>query len=551
MVYETNSNNLIIENTSDGYIENIKLDGKTLVNLWGDKASDFLLSGQATFNEETGYIEVTSVSHRYSNVFTKYTEKLKPNTLYTIIVEVVENTFSNIPILRVASVNNTSDNTNPCLRGTKVINGGQIGKFVFQLTTVSDFSNVDIGLRTFVGNDNLEVGCKLKFRIIILEGNHTQNPPEYFEGIKSIGEDVNKIIVLSTKSSGNLLHCEDFSISRNGVTLTYDSINQEFTLNGTCAQDNTGLYPQHLNTVYSRLLQGSYSGRLILSNPNMANFNVRFYDKNFIRGVILNNKRLAHTGTYNNGDIVSFSVRIESGQTFNNDKFKVCFNKGDTPIPYEPYKEHKKELLYKDVDGVWKKPILREWDIIEKHDDGKWYYHKSSKQVILNGSENIKLYKSQKAQCITFEVSTEGIKLTGDQAVISNTFPYQHSGFNDKHDFESISNSGKYSNVYISILKSRLETQDVEGFKKWLKANPITVAYLAEEEIYECLPISVASYKSETTYKINSGVITPASSFEFDYSLSNAVGRISDVKAFNNAMKNNLKIHINKIREVL
>lgn len=531
MRYETSDNSLTIEETSNGYLENVKLEGKTLVNLWGNKSSDFLLSGQATFNEETGYIEVTSVSHRYSNVFTKYTEKLKPNTLYTIIVEVVENTFSNIPILRVASVNNTSDNTNPCLRGTKVINGGQIGKFVFQLTTVSDFSNVDIGLRTFVGNDNLEVGCKLKFRIIILEGDHTQNPQNYFKGLKSVGEETDKINILSFKSSGNLLHCEDFSISRNGVTLTYDSINQEFTLNGTCTQDNTSLFPQYLSTVYNRLLQGSYSGRLILSNSNMANFNVRFYEKTFSRGVILNNKKLTHTGIYNDGDMVSFSVRIESGQTFNNDKFKVCFNKGDTPIPYEPYKEHKKELLYKDVDGIWKKTVLCELDTIEKHSDGKWYYHKRSEQVVLNGTgkwnllnatPNMRYWTTPKKLG-----KTNTKNLINDFTVVNNTTPsegYNHIGIDAN------------GNIVLGMDKSKIDIT-------YLLNNPITLVYeLAQEEVYECLPISVASYDGETTYKIESGVIAPTSSFEPDYTLSNAVTRVSDVKVYNSAMIDNLKI---------
>ena len=376
MVHETNNDSLILEGTSDGYLENVKLKGKTLVNLWGNKSSDFVLSGQATFNEESGYVEITSTSQRYSNVFTKYKEKLKPSTLYTIIVDVVENTFTNIPILRVSSADSTTDNNNSCFNEPKVINGGETGRFMFKLTTISDFSNVNVGLRTFVGNDNAEIGCKLKFRILILEGDHTQNPPNYFKGLKSVGEETDKINILSLKSSGNLLHCEDFSVTGSGVTLSYDSFNQEFTLNGTCTANNTTLF--YPSTVNKRSLVGAYSGRLILLNPSMGNLNVRFYNSDFSRWVVLNNKKLTHTGNFGEGDRVTFSVRVDNGQTFNNDKFKVCFNKGDTPIPYEPYKKHTKELLYKDADGVWKKPILCEWNTIEKHDDGKWYYHKRS-----------------------------------------------------------------------------------------------------------------------------------------------------------------------------
>ncbi len=540
MVHETNSNNLIIENTSDGYIENVKLEGKTLVNLWGNKASDFLLSDQATFNEETGYVEITSTTQRYSNVFLKYNEKFKPFTTYTIIVDVLENTFQNINILRVSSPNNTADNTKSCFNEYKAINGGETGLFIFGLTSVSDFTDVNLGLRTFIGNDNAEVGCKLKFRIIILEGDHIQNAPKYFKGLKSVGEDVDKIMVSSLKSSGNLLHCEDFSVARNGVTLTYNSVNQEFTLNGTCTADNTGLFPHYTSTIYNYPLQGSYSGRLILSNPNMANFSVRFYEKTFTRGVILNNKKLTHRSVYKDGDIASFSVRIESGQTFNNDKFKICFNKGDTPIPYEPYKEHKKELLYKDVDGVWKKPTLHELDTIEKHDDGKWYYHKRSEKVVLNGTERWNLLNS--TPNMRYWTTPKKLGKRHTTTVINDFTNIRDTTFNNGNNHMGIDSN---SNIVLGLDKSKTDIT-------YLLNNPITLVYeLAQEEIYECLPIPVASYKGETTYKVDSGVIAPISSFELDYTLSNAVGRISDAKVFNNAMKDNLKTHIDKIREVL
>ena len=539
MRYETNGNSLTIEETSNGYLENVKLEGRTLVNLWGNKSSDFLLSGQATFNEEAGYIEITSTSHRYSNAFTKYTENLKPSTLYTIIVDVLENTFINIPILRVSSADSTTDNNNSCFNEPKVINGGETGRFMFKLTTISDFSNVNVGLRTFVGNDNAEIGCKLKFRIIILEGDYTQNPPNYFEGLKSVGEDVEELRILSLKSGGNLLHCEDFSIARNGVTFTYDSANQEFTLNGTCTADNTSMFPHYTATIYNCPLQGAYSGRLILSNPNMANFNVRFYEKTFTRGVILNNKKLTHGSVYKDGDIVNFSIRIESGQTFNNDKFKVCFNKGDTSIPYEPYKEHKKELLYKDVDGIWKKPVLCEWNTIEKHSDGKWYYHKRNEQIVLNGTERWH-----------FLSSTPNLKYwtTPNKLGKTDTKNLINDFTNVKVDnYIGIDGNGK-----IVLGMDLSKATDEQTFKSYLQANPITMVYeLAQEEVYECLPIPVASYNGETTYRIESGVIAPTSSFELNYTLSNSVARVSDVKVFNKAMLDNLKVNIDKIREVL
>ena len=44
-------------------------------------------------------------------------------------------------------------------------------------------------------------------------------------------------------------------------------------------------------------------------------------------------------------------------------------------------KYNKKKLLYYDTESqTWKKPVLKEWDSIEKHSNGKYCYHKRSEQ---------------------------------------------------------------------------------------------------------------------------------------------------------------------------
>ncbi len=536
MVYETNSNNLIIENTSDGYIENIKLEGKTLVNLWGNKASDFFLSGQATFNEETGYVELTSTSHRYSNVFTKYTGNLKPNTLYTIIVDVVENTFakSDIPILKISSSDPTQGYS--CFNETRNVNGGRTGKFVFTITTISDFSNVNIGLRTFVDNINSEVGCKLKFRIIILEGDHTQNPPNYFEGLKSVGEDVDKISILSIKGDGNLANMyggytiPNVDIFTNGGSLTYNATNSYHRYKFKRVNFIEG-------EKYTVVLKGN-NCRLLYNNGVLSSTNV-------VTNGIKYKTFIAQKGSYceslENSNLGACTVRIDG----------IWIYKGEyDERKHIPYKEHKKEL-YKDVDGIWKKPVLREWDSIEKHADGKYYYHKRSEEMVLNGSENWTLRTDRELEnSVVLQLNNIIPKYAVDNVnIITDKFNSTTSILTDEAEGIYLT---KDSTALLRVNKSKLTTQDVQGFKQWLQGNNVTVVYqLAQEEVYECLPIPVASYKGETTYRIEGGVIAPTSSFALDYSLSNAVNRISDVKVFNNAMKDNLKTHINKIREVL
>ena len=62
------------------------------------------------------------------------------------------------------------------------------------------------------------------------------------------------------------------------------------------------------------------------------------------------------------------------------------FSKQDKYIPYQSDK--KRLLYYNEETQAWEKPILRQWDSIEKHANGKYYYHQRSAEVVLNGSED-------------------------------------------------------------------------------------------------------------------------------------------------------------------
>ena len=78
--------------------------------------------------------------------------------------------------------------------------------------------------------------------------------------------------------------------------------------------------------------------------------------------------------------------------------------------------------------------------------------------------------------------------------------------------------------VDIRILKSRLSSQDTQGFKTWLQANPVTVVYqLAQEEIYECTNLDLITYPNETNLIVNSGAIQPRITLKVLSNVSNVV----------------------------
>ncbi|MDH2475966.1 BppU family phage baseplate upper protein [Clostridium perfringens] len=64
--------------------------------------------------------------------------------------------------------------------------------------------------------------------------------------------------------------------------------------------------------------------------------------------------------------------------------------------------------------------------------------------------------------------------------------------------------------VYIKILKSKLSTQNVEGFKAWLKVNTLTIYYALESPVITKIPklidIDLNTYNEATTFKIENTI---------------------------------------------
>ena len=196
-----------------------------------------------------------------------------------------------------------------------------------------------------------------------------------------------------------------------------------------------------------------------------------------------------------------------------------CYDKYQY-ITYIQYKEDKKVLLYYDAESeTWKKPVLREWDTIEKHNDGKYYYHKRSGEVVLNGSEDWIFYDGFDT-CTPYVTEILNIKYL--HAPISDKF--NGDIYNGK-DEEKVCVGGS---PHIIIQKANLK-EDVASFKQWLQQNPTTVVYqLAQEEVYECINIDLLTCQDETNYSVNTGVISPKTTLKVHINITNIITTIQE-----------------------
>ena len=158
----TESDFTTVEATNNGYFEDVKLEGKTLVNL-------------ATQPTNNG-----SINNQYATIST--VTNIKPSTEYTYIIR-----------------NNGSETLKLYLN----TNGG-FDWFDLDVEANSTVIGKARTLPTIDGDIWLSLSeaetIEQNLQVVLLEGDHTQNPPSFFEGLKSVGEDTDEIVVSSVNS---------------------------------------------------------------------------------------------------------------------------------------------------------------------------------------------------------------------------------------------------------------------------------------------------------------------------------------------------------------
>ena len=479
----TESDFTTVTETSNGYFEDVKLEGKTLVNLCKNG------TGKTINSSDTDY-DLSFID-------------LSIGKTYTLIIN--QSLFSGegvrIGFLSVDKKNwIKTDFHIDYTRDNEVIQ-----TFTFTDSTISELRIQAKGATT---TSDVTSNHIINY-VILLEGDHTQNPPSFFEGLKSVGQDVDEISVLSCNE--NLFDGELIVGSK------FES-NGEITSNSSCA-----ISKNYINI--NPKLSYKFS-----SNQNLTGYLVCEYDynKKFIR-------RYEIVGTY----IPSLNTRYVRlycfvlNEDFDSLNTKLMFNVGDIVKPYQPHKQDKKRILYyNDETQAWEKPVLREWDSIEKHSDGKYYYHKRSGEVVLNGSEEWVLDSTQENTC-RYRASNKNIK--NSAKLIADRFMFRGNLAHGDYEYIFMNDA---KNLYININKSKPSSQDVAGFKAWLQANPTTVVYeLAEEKVYECTDLDLITYQNETNLMVEGGAIVPKTMLKVHQNIAN-IATILQEKV--NVLENNV-----------
>jgi len=167
----------------------------------------------------------------------------------------------------------------------------------------------------------------------------------------------------------------------------------------------------------------------------------------------------------------------------------VQIEEGTTITEYEPYKSYTKTFYLNS-------PLL-EGDTIEDV-NGVATHVKRSEMVVLDGSESWRDGTKLGSTMRCYAQMTNPNKI-GSVASVSDKLPHIYHKYNeagnivvnayelDVEHYYSSSSDG----IYLFLNLSELPTQNIDGFKQWLQANPVTVVYELASPQYE--PISTES----------------------------------------------------------
>lgn len=473
----TKSDFTTVEQTSNGYFDDVKLEGKTLVNL----------AKQPTNNG--------SVNHQYATIST--VTNIKHSTEYTYIIR-----------------NNGSETLKLYLN----TNGG----FDWFDLDVEANSTV-IGKAKTLPTINGDIWLSLKkaetkeqnLQVVLLEGDHTQNPPSFFEGLKSVGDATDEIVVSSVNE--NLIDKDKLksysstvfpSIVNNGFEVDFSSVISVpyYEVKGVDSYLNLDI----VNIGSEGILIRGYMSIDDLKNASNFVFNKGIVSIGKINELFVPKevKYIAFHRASANSRVVQIDNISLTTKSISN---------------FTPHQSDKKRLLYYNNETqTWEKPILRQWDSIEKHANGKYYYHQRSGEVVLNGNTIFNAINTSSTNTNYVNVTIPNMKLENNAMLICDSF--KNEVYSSSKDYEYIYSwtQNNKPSIYIVFLKSKGDT--IQDFKQWLQANPVTVVYqLAQEKVYECTNIDLITYNGETNYIVESGVLSPKTTLKVHNNISNVV----------------------------
>lgn len=425
----TTGNHVALQGEYDGKCRPV-LNGNTMVNLMTKYKDESLLEYFYPNENE----DVANVS------------MLKPNTEYTFIytAKYQKTGDTGCVIIHLTSSSNDGISTNQELTTS-------YSQYIYKFTTPSNVSN-------FVLRSNGSYFYVKECRL--LEGDYTNKPiSNYFTGLQSSFEDK---LITDEKDTNNGKYKVDYKVTGKNKfdkSKTLDGYEINNIGAGTIAANDkwfvTDFIPAIPNTTYA--ISGKGNGNTVMC-----------YDENkqFIYGIA--NGGISQITTPSNVRYIKLNGLLTQKDTFQ-------LEEGTEATTYEPYKEYTKTFYLNS-------PLL-EGDTIEQSGNNIVHMHRYN-TITFDGSDDEKwVYWGNNtdngeldSSLISFYLPFTNYKDFRTSTVFNNKFLMENTVWGAKTEIMAL-NADNIMSFQVALLRSKLATQNVAGFKTWLQANPITVAY--------------------------------------------------------------------------
>lgn len=112
-------------------------------------------------------------------------------------------------------------------------------------------------------------------------------------------------------------------------------------------------------------------------------------------------------------------------------------------------------------------------DTFEIKEDGSANYAQNTKKVVVNGTETFgESSGNTNTERMGFHLQLQDVR--SSSVMMCDKFKYGSLSSTSETEYAYVSSTGY---LVITISKSKLASQDIQGFKLWLQANPVTVRY--------------------------------------------------------------------------
>ena len=216
----------------------------------------------------------------------------------------------------------------------------------------------------------------------------------------------------------------------------------------------------------------------------------------------------------------------------------VQIEEGSKATEYEEFKELSKTFYLNEplraVNDDVKDRIIKK--------DGKWVVERNCGQTILDGNEYWwQLSGDSNGNYSRFRYDGFRGKMGYLGYIKCNRFYSYKDDSSFTIDYEGICDRANGSGFNIHINNYRLESVDVDGFKKWLSENPITIVYKLDNAIYESLDVDLSFELKQGINHIYTNSNIPTNiKIELDRKMNRAIEAIKTAKS--NPTLNNISI---------